>query len=351
MALFSLDNVAIKGIASCVPKNVDKIEDYPLFSHEEAMRFSASTGIYQRRRADTQTTASDLCYHAAEKLISQLKWTKDNIDVLIFVSQTPDYILPSTSCILQNRLGLSIDTYAIDISLGCPGWIYGFSTMTQLLAHGGMKRGLLLAGETTSKLYSEFDKTAYPLFGDAGTATAVEFDINAKTSYFHHQTDGGGFKTIFTPDGGYRNPTSEKSLIYEDIADGVRMNRLHNRLNGMDVFAFGTLRVPQTVDNILDFASIKRENIDYYLFNQTNMFMNERIRKKLRLNKEQVPYSLKEFGNTSSATIPLTMTTQIREQLQHKNTKLIACSFGVGLSWGSVYFETNEIVCPEIIVI
>ena len=349
MALFALKNVAVRGVASCVPKDVVKIEDYSLFSSEEAARFSASTGIFQRRRANAQTASSDLCFHAAEKLISQLEWEKESIDVLIFVSQTPDYILPATACILQNRLGLSINTYAMDISMGCSGWIYGFSTMAQLLAHGGMKRGLLLTGETTLKLVSEFDKSSFPLYGDAGTATAMEFDVNAQTTYFHLQTDGGGYKAIFTPDGGFRNPTSEESLVYEDIDAGIRMNRLHNRLNGMDVFAFGILRAPQTVEKILEYASIKREDVNYYLFHQANLFMNERIRKKLKLSAEQVPYSLRDFGNTSSATIPLIMTTQIREQLQQKSTKLVACGFGVGLSWGTTYFETNKIICPKLI--
>jgi len=351
MALFAINNVAVRGIASCVPKDIDRIEDYPLFSPEEAARFSLSAGITQRRKADDKTATSDLCYHSAEKLISQLKWDKDSIDAIIFVSQTPDYILPATSCILQNRLGLSIDTFAFDISLGCPGWITGFSALAQLLAHGGMKRGLLLVGEVTFRLNSEFDKTAYPLIGDAGAATALEYDTNAKPIYFHHQTDGAGYKAIFTPDGGYRNPTSEKSLIYEDIAQGVRMNRLHNRLNGMDVFAFGILRAPQTVDKILEYTSINREDVDYYIFHQANLFMNERIRKKLKLNKEQVPYSLRDFGNTSSASVPVTITTQIREQLQNKSAKIIACGFGVGLSWGTTYFETDKIVCPELIEI
>ena len=351
MALFSLNNVAVRGVASCVPKEIVKNADYPLFSPEDALKFSTSTGVFQKRKADAQTTTSDLCYHAAEKLISQLRWEKESIDALIFVSQTPDYILPATACILQDRLGLSIDTYAMDISLGCSGWVYGFSTLAQCLSHGGMKRGLLLTGETTLKLNSEFDKSAYPLFGDAGTATALEFDINAKTIYFHLQTDGEGYKAIFTPDGGFRNPTTEKSLIYEDLDDGIRMNRLHNRLNGMDVFAFGILRAPQTVNKILEYASIQREDVDYYLFHQANLFMNEKIRKKLKLDEGQVPYSLKDFGNTSSATIPLTMTTQIREELQQKPTKLITCGFGVGLSWGTIYFETNNIICPELIEI
>ena len=351
MALFSLKNVAVKGIASCVPREVVKNEDYPLFTPEEALKFSTTTGVFQKRKADTQTTSSDLCYHAAEKLISQLGWEKESVEVLLFVSQTPDYILPATSCILQNRLGLSMDTYAMDISLGCSGWVYGFSTIVQLLAHGGMKRGLLLTGETTLKLNSEFDRSAYPLFGDAGTATALEFDTNAKPIYFHLQTDGEGYEAIFTPDGGFRNPTSEKSLIYENIDDGIKMNRLHNRLNGMDIFAFGILRAPQSVNKILEYASTRREDVDYYLFHQANLFLNETIRKKLKLTEKQVPYSLKDFGNTSSATIPLTMTTQIREQLQNKTIKLIGCGFGVGLSWGTTYFETNGIICPKLIEI
>ena len=351
MALFLLNNVAVKGVASCVPKEVVKNEAYPLFTPEEAFKFSTTTGVFQKRKADAQTTSSDLCYHAADKLISRLGWEKDSIDVLLFTSQTPDYILPATSCILQNRLGLSVDTYAMDISLGCSGWVYGFSTIAQFLAHGGMKRGLLLAGETTLKLNSEYDKSVYPLFGDAGTATALEFDVNAKTSYFHLQTDGDGYEAIITPDGGFRNPTSEKSLIYEDFEEGIRRTRLHNRMNGMDVFAFGILRAPQSVNKILEYASIQRENVDYYLFHQANLFMNEKIRKKLKLNEKQVPYSLRDFGNTSSATIPLTITTKIREQLLHKPAKIVACGFGVGLSWGTVYIETSNIICPELIEI
>jgi 3-oxoacyl-[acyl-carrier-protein] synthase-3 len=240
----------------------------------------------------------------------------------------------------------------MDISLGCSGWVYGFSAIAQFLSNGGgMKRGLLLAGDTILKACSEFDKSTYPLFGDAGTATALEFDINAKSTFFHLQTDGEGHEAIIIPDGGFRNITTEKSLVYEDGDGDNQRNRLQLRLNGMDVFAFGISQAPQSVNRILEYASVERENVDYYLFHQANLFMNEKIRKKLKLTEEQVPYSLKDFGNTSSATIPLTMTTQIRKQLQQNPTKLIACGFGVGLSWGSVYFETNHLVCPELIEI
>jgi len=350
MALFALNNIAVRGIASCVPKEIVKNEDFPLFSSGEALKFSQQTGVYQKREADSKTTTSDLCFHAAEKLIAQLEWKKESIDVLIFVSQSPDYIYPATACILQHRLGLNIETAAMDISLGCSGWIYGFTTLAHFLTNGAMKRGLLLTGETTSKLGSYFDKSVYPLFGDAGTATALEFDADAKSTCFHLATDGEGYDAIIIPDGGGRNPTTEKSLVYETVEEGIRLNRLQGRLNGMDVFAFGISQAPQSVNKLLEYASVQREDVDYYLFHQANLFMNEKIRKKLKLTEEQVPYSLKDFGNTSSATIPLTVTTQLQEKLHKKSAKLIACGFGVGLSWGSIYFELDEnvIICDLI---
>ena len=349
MALFSLGNVAVRGIAGCVPKEIIDNYNYPLFTPEEALKFSTATGVFKKRKADTKTTSSDLCFHAAEKLILQLGWERNSIDVLIFVSQTPDYILPATSCVLQNRLGLSIDTYAIDISLGCSGWVYGFSTMAQLLAHGGMKRGLLLTGETSLKTKSEYDKSTYPLFGDAGTATALEFDALAKKTYFNLQTDGGGSKAIIIPDGGFRNPFSETSLAYEDIEDGIKRNRLHLQLDGIDVFSFGITRAPQSVNKLLDYANIPREYVDYFIFHQANLMMNEKIRNKLKLEKDKVPYSLENFGNTSSAAIPLTLVTKLRDKLQSEQLRLLACGFGVGLSWGSILFETDNIICPELI--
>lgn len=350
MALFSIQNVALRGVASCVPKTIDENANYSLFNCEDAEKFSSSTGIYHRRVADENTTSSDLCYHAAEKLIAELGWAKESIECLVFVTQTPDYILPATSCILQNRLGLSIDTYAIDISLGCSGWVYGLATISQIMSASAMKRGLLLAGDTITKFCSKDDKSTYPLFGDAGTATAFEYTQDSRLS-IHTATDGSGFDAIIIPEGGYRNPFTLNSLVKTNIDTGITRSNAELILNGMDVFAFGISRAPQSVNALLEFANISREDVNFYLFHQANLFMNEKIRKKLKLTPEQVPYSLADFGNTSCASIPLTMTTQIETELREKNLKLLACGFGVGLSWGSVYFETNGIVCPELIEI
>lgn len=350
MALLTVRNVSLKGIASCVPANMEENAGLPLFKEDEAQKFSASTGIFRRRLADKNTTTSDLCYYAAEKLITELGWEKDSIECLVFVTQSPDYILPATSCILQERLGLGIDTYAIDISLGCSGWVYGLATISQMISASGMKRGLLLCGDTTTYT-STMDKSAYPLFGACGTATAFQFEENSAPMFMNLNTDGSGYKAIIIPDGGCRNPVTKDSLEYREIEEGISRNSLQTVLDGMDVFTFGISRAPQSVNKLLEYANVGRENVDYYLFHQANLFMNEKIRKKLKLTAEQVPYSLADFGNTSSASIPLTATTQIRGRLSGGKLKMVACGFGVGLSWGSVYLETNEIVCPDLVEI
>ncbi len=353
MAFLKFEDVAIKGIAACTPKNQEENSTLGLFSsNEEAQKFIESTGVERRRVANMYTTTADLCFQASEKLILDLKWSKESIECIVFVTQTPDYILPATSCILQKRLGLSEECFALDISLGCSGWVYGLSVISGLLSKGNIKRGLLLAGDTALRPCSNEDKSTWPLFGDAGTATAVVYEPDSRGFKFHFGTDGGGYDAIIIPDGGYRNVSNESSFKIVEIGSGIRRNRLQTALNGMDVFAFGISKAPETIIKLLHNYSLNPENIDFFIFHQANKFMNEKIRKKLKLPEEKVPYSLRDFGNTSSATIPLTMVTQLKEQLfQDKILRQIGCGFGVGLSWGSVYFETKNLVISDLIEI
>jgi len=337
MAFFEIKNVRIAGIAACVPKEIEENLTLPLFdSTEEAEKFISTTGVERRHIAKTNLT-SDLCFYATEKLIADLGWAKEEIDALVFVTQTPDYILPATSCILQDRLGLSEECYALDISLGCSGWVYGLSVVANLLSTGMMRKALFLAGETSHPLTSTEDKSAYPLFGNAGTVTALEFSEKSKPLKFHFSTDGSGYSAIMVPDGGCRNPYSEKSLELVEIEHGIKRTGMNTVLNGMDVFAFGISKAPQTVKKLAEKFDIDLESVDYFVFHQANLFMNEKIRKKLKLPEEKVPYSLKNFGNTSSASIPLTMVVN-----NCKQGNYIACGFGVGLSWGSVWFELGK---------
>lgn len=351
MAFLEIKNVRVSGISACVPKSIEEILTLKLFKDGEAEKFIASTGVERRRYADMNTTASDLCFWAAEQLIKELEWNKEEIDCLIFVSQTPDFILPATACILQERLNLNHECYSIDISLGCSGWVYGASVISALMQNGNLQKGLLLVGDTTLKINSSEDKSTWPLFGDAGTATAFEYEDKNSGLKFHLCTDGSGYEAIIMPDGGHRNPFSIESLIMEEFEDGIRRCKLDTILNGMDVFAFGISRGPETIRKLTAYFDINIANVDVFAFHQANKFLNEKIRKKLELPSDKVPYSLKNFGNTSCATIPLTLVTEWRNKLVNGPQKVIACAFGVGLSWGSVYFETDKVICPTLLEI
>lgn len=352
MAYFEFRNVKMSGISACVPKKQEENCDLTLFQNDEAEKFMSSTGVRRRRVADENTTASDLCFHAAEQLIQDLNWSKNEIDCLVFVTQTPDYILPATSCILQHRLGLSQECHAVDVSLGCSGWVYGVSIVTSFLQSCNFRKALLLVGDTSLRSCSRTDKSTWPLFGDAGTAAAFEHtsDVDSKFQ-FHTSTDGSGYDAIIIPEGGYRTPFSVNSLSVEKIEDGIERNKLHTVLNGMDVFSFGISNAPDTINKLIGHFSIDKDKVDLFVFHQANLFMNEKIRKKLNIPAEKVPYSLANFGNTSSATIPLTLVTEKAKQLSDGKNSIIACGFGVGLSWGSVCFELDNVVCSKLVEI
>lgn len=351
MSFLSINNVRVAGVSTCVPEQVEESSNFPLFSKTDAENFIKGTGVERRHIADKDICSSDLCQKAAERIISDLGWDKSEIDALVFVTQTPDYTLPATSAILQDRLGLSENCFTIDISLGCSGWVYALSVISSLLSHGSMKKGLLLAGDTILKFCSPLDKSTYPLFGDAGSATALEFtEDNNESIKFCFNTDGSGSEAIIIEDGGFRNPVNEDSFKREHISEGITRNKLELTLDGMDVFSFGITKAPKSVKDLIAHYEINIDEVDYFVFHQANLFMNEKIRKKLRLPENKVPYSLKDFGNTSCATIPLTLVSQLSSELSTSNLNHIACGFGVGLSWASCHFKTENIVCPDLII-
>lgn len=339
MAFLEFKNVRIAGISAGVPKfiasNLHPLEDDGISSEYTPEAFVESTGVLERRLSDSLTT-SDLCYEAAEKLISDLGWNKTEIEAIVFVSQTADYILPATACILQDRLGLSKECYAEDISLGCSGWVYGLSNIASLLSFGSIKKALLLCGDAKKRAIGPRD----PLFGHAGTATAVEYVFGLEGFQFHFGTDGSGYDAIITPDGGSRNQVSVSSFELEEI-DGKKMHRMQTRMKGMDVFSFGISTAPKSVKKLSEHFNFNYLDFDYYVFHQANMKMNNLIAKKLKLIPEKVPSSMYHFGNTSSASIPITIVTQLREKCA-KPTKFICCGFGVGLSWGTVAFKSDD---------
>ena len=347
MAFLSFPNVRIAGISAGVPKNklsnLHPDESDGFSKDYSPADFVETTGVEERRVSDKFTT-SDLCFCAAEKLIADLSWNKDEIEALIFVSQTADYILPATSCILQDRLGLSKECYASDIALGCSGWVYGLSSVVSLMSSGMIKKALLLVGDAKKRAEGPRD----PLFGHAGTATALEFSEGAKGFDFHFGTDGSGYDAIITPDGGSRNQVSSKSFELQEI-DGKMMHRMQTRMKGMDVFSFGISTAPKSIKKLAEHFDFNYLDYDYFVFHQANMKMNNMIVKKLKLAPEKVPSCMRYFGNTSSASIPLTIVTELKGKFESKPTKFICCGFGVGLSWGTVSFETDNIVVSDLV--
>lgn len=345
MAFIKIDNVKIAGIAACVPpKKVDNMESDLVEDKRELEKYIETTGVRYRYIAEDGICSSDLCKTAANRLIEELGIERSEIGCLIMVTQTPDYIFPATACILQDRLGLSTDCMSFDITMSCPGWIYGLSVMSSIISAGKIKKGLLLVGETSTKAKSPYDRVNL-LAGDAGTATLLEFSEEAKPLLFNMHTDGSNYRSLIIPDGGYRNPVTPKSFEYYECKDGMKRNRTQSNMEGEDILSFAMHAAPKCIKGMLEHFEIDKETVDYFLIHQANQMINKLIQKRLKIDDEHCPYNICEFGNTSSTTIPLMIVNKLRNQIGGK--KVIACGFGTGLAWGSVYADiSNDIfVC------
>ena len=342
MAFLEFHNVRIAGFAAGVPKRkVCNLDLKDLSADYDSAQFVEVTGVLERRVDDL--TTSDLCIPAAEKLLEDLHWNKEEIEAIVFVSQTTDFFLPATACIIQDKLGLGKECYAEDVVLGCSGWVYGLSNIVSLMSNGSIKKALLMAGDAKRHV-----DTNDPLFGFAGTVTALEYDESSDGFKFHFGTDGSGYDAIIIPDGGSRNQITKESFR-EEIIDGKKYNRLQTRMKGMDVFSFGISTAPKSVKKLAEHYAFNYQDYDYFVFHQANMKMNNMISKKLKLDPEKVPSCMYHFGNTSSASIPLTIVTQLKSNIENRQIKFLCCGFGVGLSWGTVAFETNNIVISDLV--
>ena len=350
MAFLQIKNITIEGISACVPKSVESIQDYNYISDKEKAVFTFGTGVEERRIADLSTCTSDMCYAAAQKLILDTNIDIEDIDILIFVSQSPDYFLPATSILLQERLGLKKNTIAFDINLGCSGYVYGLSVIANLLQQPNLNRAMLLCGDKSSFSASKKDKSTYPLFGDAGSATLLKRNDKAHPLYFNLQSDGKGWESIIIRGGGTRVPYSKETTEVKSISPGIERSLTDLELNGDAVFNFALTEVKPNIDQLLDHMNFQIEDLDYFVFHQANKLINESVRKKLKVPKEKVPYSIQSYGNTSSASIPLTMVTQLKNKLTAEKNILI-CGFGVGFSWGSAIIQKNKIHISDLVEI
>ncbi|WP_286145061.1 3-oxoacyl-ACP synthase III family protein [Bacteroides caecimuris] len=336
MAFMTFNDVGITALAGAVPHTIiDNLKYTQYFPEDQVKEVVEKVGIYQRRFADDKTCSSDLCYAAAEKLIADNDINRDEIDLLVFISQTPDYRMPATSVLLQHRLNLPNTTIAFDINLGCSAFIYGLSVVFSMMQNKGLRRALLLDGETRSKVYSPKDRRSAFLFGDGGVAALIERNPKFGESFFSLNSDGSRGDLIKINGGGYRMPSSVETLK-ERVVDEYGNIRSDEQgyMNGGDVFNFVIREIPKDIKKIVQFSGKDLDSIDYFVFHQANNFINSYLAKKLKLDTSKMPSTIAKYGNTSSVSVPLTIVDQLKGKLETKKD-LFLSAFGVGMTWAN----------------
>lgn len=336
MALLSFEGVGITAMAAAVPHTViDNYKYTDFFPADQVKEVVDKIGVFERRFADKDTCSSDLCFAAAEQLITDNKIDRNEIDLLVFISQTPDYRMPSTSILLQHRLGLRQSCVAFDINLGCAAFCYGLSVIYGMMQSGGIRKALLLDGETRSKVYSPKDRRSAFIFGDAGVAALIERNNTFGRSVFSLNSDGSLGDLIMIKGGGYRHPSSLETLT-ERVVDeyGNVRNDEQGYMRGGDVFNFVIREVPRDIKQTLNYAGLTTSDFDYYIFHQANNFINSYIAKKMKLDTSKIPSTIAKYGNTSSVSVPLTIISELKDKLVGKKLLLLS-AFGVGMSWAT----------------
>lgn len=331
MAVVKTTGARIAGVCSCVPtRQFHNLRDFPTFTEEEVRKVTAMAGVSSRRVAGETICSSDLCIAAAQRLMERLEWTADSIDAVIMVTQTPDYFLPSTACVVHHRLKLSEHCAAFDVGLGCSGYPYGMWLASMMLKGGGMRRVLLLHGETPTRFSDQSDRSVSLLFGDAGAATALEAaDSSGPAWHYALHSDGSGYNSMIVESGGFRDRF------------GQDMRKHCVSMNGALIFNFTIKRVPALIEETLRAALLGTDDIDYFIFHQSNQFIMKHLCAKQSLPSEKVPIILRDFGNTGGASIPLTMTQGHLMRPADRPLRLMLLGYGVGLSWGSALVDLD----------
>ena len=321
MATIKYKGVTIRAISACVPKNVSKNSELGyLMPEEEIEKTINSIGIREKRFVDEDVTASDLCFKAAEKLIEDNGIDRNSIDMVLFLSQLPDYKIPATAPILQHRLGLPTTTAALDLSLGCSGWVYALSTAMAYASIEGINRVLLL-------------------YGDAGTATLVEKTDDSFETIFELYSDGSGEDAVKIKAGEGRFKTTVENLKEHEEKDGSILSDNEVFMNGMEVFNFVMRTVPRSIKDLCATKGLELDKVGHLVLHQANKFMTDFIAKRIKYPLDRVPYCLDKYGNTSSPSIPLTISSELANQTL---TDAIVSGFGAGLSWATAHISLAD---------
>ena len=321
----------IKDLAYYLPPNTvtneELVKEFPEWSVD---KIAEKVGVLERRVV-VDETATDLAVLAAERLFAQNKVNKEDVDFVLFCTQSPDYKLPSSACIIQDRLGLSTKCGAFDFNLGCSGYEYGLAVAKGLIAAGVSNNVLLLTGETYNKYIHPKDKGNRTIFGDGASATIISTEGFAEIGEFCLGTDGSGAKNLIVKTSGARFVDKANDLTFDEGGNPISSDHLF--MDGQEIFMFTLVKVPKMMKEVLAKNNLQKESIDLFVFHQANKYMLEHLRKKLKIDEDKFFVNLAKVGNTVSSTIPIALC-DARDENQLKGNVLLA-GFGVGLSWGA----------------
>jgi len=340
----------VAGMAACVPSHtVDNMEFGRTLYGEEVESVVKTTGVVQRRTCpEGIVTSLDLCVKAAEALRKAGGFDFSSFGGLIFLTLSPDYLMPSNSAAAQYILDFSKHAAAFDVNIACSGYVYGL-WLAGITANSLNKPVLLLDGETNSHFASPKDRATAVLFGDAGTATVIEPCADAPEWIFAFDTDGSQREALIIPEGGYRNRVSPESPIYKQYPDGGIRRGIDMKMDGMGVFNFVVRSAPKNIERLMAAAKSKADDYDILALHQANLFMVRQVAKRIGFPPDKVPTSIQKYGNSSSATIPVTLVSELRGRISSERLNVLACGFGAGLSVASVSFELGPCVCTEVV--
>lgn len=331
----------IKAISYYLPGNVisneDLVKTFPEWSVEKV---ASKIGVSNRHIAADNELSSDMAIKAGLNLFHEWNIESSKIDFVLLCTQSPDYFLPTSSCIIQNKLGLKTSIGALDFNLGCSGFVYGLALAKGLILGGIAKNVLLLTAETYSKFIHPKDKGNKTIFGDAAAATMISENGFASITDFDLGTDGSGAGNLIVSNGGLRNRSCEKSTIFDDFGNVISPDHLF--MNGGEIFNFTLESVPLLVSNVLEKNNCTPDNVNLYIFHQANKYILNHLRKKLNIPEEKFYYYLEKVGNTVSSTIPIALAEAIKEKRISEGEKVLIAGFGVGYSWGGTILNFNN---------
>lgn len=350
MANSHFKHVKITGICTVVPSKKirldDEIQYYP--DVNKLNRLKTTVGLNERSVVDEGTTPADLMEYAAKKILQEMNVDKKEIDALICVLDNPDYKCPPTSCILQGKLGLPDTCMAFDITHGCAGYIYGLNVAFSMVENG-YKKILLLVGDTKSTTINIKDRISAPIFGDGASATMIEHTKDNFESWFSIGAKGDLYENIMIPAGGARIPCSEETTkeIIDEFGNTRSLNNF--RMNGRNVFDFTIAVVPQNIQETLDLAQLKSDNIDYFILHQANksIIQNIALRVGIKDKSKVLTETLSKYGNLAVASIPSAINDQLSDINDRKRLTVCLSGFGVGLAYGSVILTLYNTYIPE----